>query len=220
MPAGEWPHIFSAIHALGFEFSQSENRSRRQALHSPQAMGKGTTTRSPTFRFLTPRPTSITSPMNSWPRTSPFSIVGTKPLKRWRSDPQIAVEETRTIASRAFRIRGSGTSSIRTFFFSIQQLAFIGRSSALHRFRRRLRGMRPPVDARVGPDHLADFHHLLEPPQVLADLEAGLLAEQPGDDGADLPRRRVVGQAHAHLGAPAARRVQETHGPGVRHVRP
>jgi hypothetical protein len=42
----------------------------------PQAMGNGTTTRSPTLRLPTPRPVSTTSPMNSWPRMSPFSIVG------------------------------------------------------------------------------------------------------------------------------------------------
>ncbi len=80
MPQGEWPNIFSAIHAFGFEFSQSENSSFWQKKHLPQAIGKGTTTRSPTFRSFTSGPTSTTSPMNSWPRMSPFSIVGMKPL--------------------------------------------------------------------------------------------------------------------------------------------
>ncbi len=74
------PHSFSAIHAFGLEFSHSENRPLPHIAHAPQAIGNGTTTRSPVLRFFTPRPTSMTSPMNSWPRTSPDFIVGTKPL--------------------------------------------------------------------------------------------------------------------------------------------
>ncbi len=100
MPAGECPIIFSAIHALGFEFSQSEYISALHAPQFPHAIGNGTTTRSPTFRFFTSRPTSTTSPMNSWPRMSPLCIVGTSALYKWRSDPQIAVDVIFTIASR------------------------------------------------------------------------------------------------------------------------
>ena len=80
MPAGECPQSLLAIHELGLEFSHSEKRSRRHMVQLPQAMGKGTTTLSPTVRFLTARPTSTTSPMNSWPRMSPLSMVGTNPL--------------------------------------------------------------------------------------------------------------------------------------------
>ncbi len=60
-------------------FSQTEYSSARQAAHAPQAIGNGTTTRSPTASFSrsTPGPTSMTSPMNSWPMMSPFCIVGT-----------------------------------------------------------------------------------------------------------------------------------------------
>src|SRR3954447_797977 len=125
MPAGECPYSFSAIQAFGLEFSHSENAWAWQARQLPHAIGKGTTTRSPTERFGTPLPTSTTSPMNSWPRMSPFSIDGTKPLYRCRSDPQIAVEVIRTIASRAFRIWGSGTCSTRTVCLPFQQLALI-----------------------------------------------------------------------------------------------
>ena len=39
-------------------------------------MVNGTTTRSPFFSFVTALPTSTTSPIGSWPRTSPSSIVG------------------------------------------------------------------------------------------------------------------------------------------------
>ena len=61
------------------EFSHSEYISRWQKKQLPQAMGKGTTTRSPRWRSFTAEPVSTTSPMNSWPRMSPFTIPGTKP---------------------------------------------------------------------------------------------------------------------------------------------
>jgi len=80
MPAGECPHSFSAIQALGFEFSHSEYAWAWHAEQLPHAIGKGTTTRSPGRKFLTPLPTSTTSPMNSCPRISLFSMDGTKPL--------------------------------------------------------------------------------------------------------------------------------------------
>src|SRR5262245_19139275 len=60
-PAGERPHSFSAIQALGFEFSHSENCSPWQKKQLPQAIGNGFTIRSPTLRLRTPDPTSTTS---------------------------------------------------------------------------------------------------------------------------------------------------------------
>src|SRR3954454_4793127 len=114
MPQGEWPHIFSAIQALVLEFSHRENIPFWQDQQLPQEIGKGTTTRSPTFRFLTDGPTSTTSPMNSWPRMSPCSSDGMKPLYRCRSEPQMAELVMRTMASRGLRILGSGTCSTRT----------------------------------------------------------------------------------------------------------
>ena len=79
MPAVGWPNIFSASPAFGLVFSQQEYSSARHAAHAPHAIGNGTTTRSPTRSLpeSTPSPTSTTSPMNSWPMTSPFCIVGT-----------------------------------------------------------------------------------------------------------------------------------------------
>jgi hypothetical protein len=65
MPEGEKPQSFSASLALGFEFSQSEYISLAHAWQAPQAMGKGTTTRSPFLSFFTSGPTSTISPMNS-----------------------------------------------------------------------------------------------------------------------------------------------------------
>src|SRR3954463_7018497 len=129
MPATGCPNIFSATPALGLVFSQQEYSSAWQARQAPQAIGKGTTTRSPTRSLdpSTPGPTSTTSPMNSWPRTSPFSIVGTKPSSRCRSDPQIAVDVIFTTASRLLSIFGSGTSCTSTLFGPVQQLAFTPR---------------------------------------------------------------------------------------------
>jgi hypothetical protein len=79
-PAGDRPQTCSAIQAFGFEFSQSEKSCCRHDQQRPHEIGNGTTTRSPTARFRTASPTSTTSPMNSWPSTSHFSMVGTYPL--------------------------------------------------------------------------------------------------------------------------------------------
>ena len=96
----------------------------------PHAMVKGTTTRSPGETVDTPRPTSTTSPMNSWPRMSPAAIDGMKPSYRCRSDPQMAVEVTRTMASRGLRILGSGTCSTRTSCVPYQHSAFMASPAA------------------------------------------------------------------------------------------
>jgi hypothetical protein len=60
--------------AFGFEFWESENIRASHFSQCPHAIGKRTTTPSPTLRFLTLRPVSTTSRMNSWPMMSPFSI--------------------------------------------------------------------------------------------------------------------------------------------------
>lgn len=67
---------FSAIPALGLEFSHTEYRPCWHDEQCPQAIGKGTTTRSPGLRLRTCGPTSTTSPMNSWPRMSPLRMAG------------------------------------------------------------------------------------------------------------------------------------------------
>src|SRR3954469_1068136 len=126
MPAVGNPNIFSASAAFGFVFSHNDVSPRWHALHAPQAIGNGTTTRSPTLRLFTPRPVSTTRPMNSWPRMSPLFIDGMYPSYRWRSEPQIAVEVISTIASRSLRILGSGTSRTSTLFGDTQHVAFIG----------------------------------------------------------------------------------------------
>jgi len=70
------PYALSAKLAFGLLFSHTENRPRSQFRQLPHEMVNGTTTRSPAFRFLTAGPTSITSPMNSWPRMSPLRMPG------------------------------------------------------------------------------------------------------------------------------------------------
>src|SRR3954453_9611359 len=52
-------------------------------------------------------------------------MLGMKPLYRCRSEPQIAVLVTRTMASRSLRICGSGTVSTETSCLPFQHVAFI-----------------------------------------------------------------------------------------------
>src|ERR1051326_2053056 len=119
---------FCAIQAFGLEWSHSEYICFWQKKQFPHEIGNPTTTRSPERRFFTSGPTSTTSPMNSCPKISPFSIVGIKPLYRWRSEPQIAVEVIFTTASRRLIIFGSGTCVTCKSCLPYQQLAFISRS--------------------------------------------------------------------------------------------
>src|SRR4051794_20604869 len=106
-----------------------------------------------------------------------------------RSDPQMAVDVTLMMASRWLRITGSGTSRTSMFRMPIQQFAFIttllvvrassaASSSSVKGFARGwLRRSRRRATARIRQKHLADFENLLQPPQVIADLLARLLAE-------------------------------------------
>ena len=73
---GGMAHLLAAISAPRLVRSQSEYSVRWQYQHSPQEIVNGTTTRSPFFSFLTSLPTSTTTPIGSWPSTSPASIVG------------------------------------------------------------------------------------------------------------------------------------------------
>src|SRR5215203_3193738 len=216
--------------ALGLLFSHSEYACALHALQLPQAIGKGTTTRSPTSRFCTPLPTSTTSPMNSWPMMSPGSIIGRKPLYRCRSDPQIAVDVTFTIASRLLRICGSGTSRTCIFCGPIQHVAFIlpppswlrlpaarkiRKWSELDRLVVGLRRMHPALLRRVGEQDLAGLHHLLEVAQVVHHLLTRLLAEEHCDLGAELAEWRLVLQLDAYLSATSAGCRLEAHASGV-----
>src|SRR3954469_4890022 len=142
-PAGECPQSFSAILWLGLVRSQPEKNPFLQKKHSPQEIVKGTTTRSPTLSLLFSEPTSTTSPMVSWPRTSPFSIVGMTPPNRWRSEPQMAQAVTLMMASRPCSIFGYGTVSHRISVLPCQISALIAESPCRDRRRDKFRGENP-----------------------------------------------------------------------------
>ena len=88
-------------------------------------MLNGITTRSPGRMWVTSAPTSSTMPIGSWPRTSPLSRYMPSTSYRCRSEPQIAVEVIRTIASVGSWIFGSGTVSTDTFAVPCQVRALI-----------------------------------------------------------------------------------------------
>ena len=77
MPAGEWPHIFSAIQRVGVGVLAE----REQLALACRAVAAGDRERHDDavadLEVRDARPTSTTSPMNSWPRMSPVFMVGT-----------------------------------------------------------------------------------------------------------------------------------------------
>src|SRR3954468_24401112 len=157
--------------------------------------------------------------------TSPFCMVGTYPSTRCRSEPQIAVEVIRTMASRWFRIFGSGTSRTSTLLRPAQVFALTRPLPSRARSPTAvapdaagtLAGPLAPRGA-VGPDHLAGLQHLLEPAQVVVELLMRFLAEVLGDRLADRAARNVVRQDDVHLGAHTVRGGHEPDRTGVRHV--
>src|SRR5688572_17601802 len=217
MPAVAWPNICSPMYGLVFVLSQQLKSCRLQKKHSPQAIGKGTTTRSPTFTLLlsTSGPTSSTTPIGSWPSTSPGFMNGMNPSTRCRSEPQMQVEVIRTMASRRLRIFGSGTRSTDTLYGAHQMSAFIMMSCPSVAGSPRSSEQRTPLVFRVpcalagaGAVGLADdgrdFAHLhqpLEVPQVFADDTLGVVAEQRRDQVPEAPHRRNVIHTNMDLGA-------------------
>src|ERR1700733_3585549 len=98
-----------------------------------------------------------------------------------RSDPQMAVEVMRMIASRGFRIRGSGTSSTRSCSFPYQTFAFISVSASIA-VRQAPTARRAADEAAasrglpVGGGYLSAFQQLLEATQILVDPRLRILA--------------------------------------------
>src|SRR5436309_266479 len=82
------------------------------------------TTRSPGWKRRTSGPTSSTTPIPSWPMTSP-GVSGILPWRKWRSEPQIAAARIRTIASFGSSIRGSATSRTASCWTPSNTTAFI-----------------------------------------------------------------------------------------------
>ena len=91
----------------------------------PHEMLNGMTTRSPTASMVTSSPTSTTTPIGSWPSTSPRSMKGPNSSYRCRSEPQIALDVILTIASVGSWMIGSGTSSTETLRLPCQVSALI-----------------------------------------------------------------------------------------------
>src|SRR5580658_3005094 len=97
-----------------------------------------------------------------------------------RSDPQIAVEVMRMIASRGFRMRGSGTSSTRSCSFPYQTFAFISICASIA-VRQAPAACRAADEAAtsgglpVSGGYLAALQQLLEATQILVDLRLRIL---------------------------------------------
>src|SRR5581483_5119550 len=131
----------------------------------------------------------------------------------------------RTTASRAPRIAGSGTSATSTELRPVQQMAFIRdlpRGTCLVERAERLRGPLPELPHRagalrasLGADDLAGLQDLLEPPQVVADLLRGVLAQQLGHRRAGPSAGWVEGELDVQFGAAAAGSVGEVDGARV-----
>src|SRR4051794_9637552 len=119
-----------------------------------------------------------------------------------RSEPQIAVVVTLTIASRGLRIAGSGTVSTRIFSLPSQHTARIVDSLPARRSR-----------------NLASLEQLLEVAEVFADRLRRLTAEQPGDERAALSGGRRVLQMDGHLRTAATVPRIEVHGSGRHDIR-
>src|SRR5579871_1311303 len=108
--------------------------------------------------------------------------------------PQIAVEVILMIASRGFRILGSGTCPIRTSFLPYQHSAFI------NPFPSRLAARLP-----VSGGDLTGLHQALEATQIVLDLNRGLLTEQLRGPRADHAARQIVEDRDLDLRAAPAR---------------
>src|SRR3954454_6602119 len=99
---------------------------------------------------------------------------------------------TRTMASRGFRISGSGTRSARTSLTPFQQIAFIA-SPSLHQ---RLAAGRLTFDRR----DLARLDELLQPAQRAAHELRGRGPDQLAQEAPDGAAPEAVRDGHAHLG--------------------
>src|SRR3954454_22335479 len=121
----------------------------------------------------------------------------------------MAVEEIFTMASRSFRILGSGTFSTCTVLRPDQTLARMSDPRLLElgvvqRLRRAL--IQLPLELltlwrALRARHLARLHLLLEVTQVVHHLRARVRADHFLDDLAELAARGAVVQVHVDLGA-------------------
>src|SRR5690606_7490426 len=133
----------------------------------------------------------------------------------------IAVAVTRTIASRGFRISGSGTFSTATFRMPFQQSAFMvlqargGGGSVVRGCTYRGSSGRLPFRRR----DLSRLHPLFEVAKVLLDLVLRLLLQKAREACAQYTPRRGVLQRYVHLRTAACRGRLEANRSGMRHFR-
>src|SRR3569833_1079597 len=120
----------------------------------------------------------------------------------------------RMIASRGFRMRGSGTASSRSFSLPYQTFAFILSSGSIAAgqaptARRAANHAAPPRGLTVGRGDLAGFQQLLEPTQILLDLCLRVLPQQLRERCREASTHRAVVDTQPHDGAASLSRRQE-----------
>ena len=76
-------------------------------------------------------------------------------------------------------------------------------------------GVLPALGLAVDRGDLAGLHDLLEAPQVVFDLDPGLLAEEPGDRGAEPAAGGLVIQLDVDLGPPVGGGLAEADRAGM-----
>src|SRR3569833_2476657 len=112
----------------------------------------------------------------------------------------------RMIASRGFRMRGSGTASSRSFSLPYQTFAFILGSGSIAAgqaptARRAADHAAPPRGLTVGRGVFAGFQQLLEPTQILLDLCLRVLPQQLRERYREATTHRAVVDTQPHDGA-------------------
>src|SRR3569833_2974293 len=131
----------------------------------------------------------------------------------------------RMIASRGFRMRGSGTSSTRSFSLPYQTFAFILGSGSIAAgqaptARRAADHAAPPRGLTEGRGDLAGFQQLLEPTQILLDLCLRVLPQQLRARCRAASTHRAVADTQPHDGAAPLRSRLEINRAGVGQLRP
>src|SRR4051812_21879013 len=130
----------------------------------------------------------------------------------------MAVDVIRTIASRGFRMRGSGTRSTRTSLVPCHTTAFMQASD--HRSPLvRPRSGSIAVRLTFGGGNLAGFEQVFEAAEIFADRLRWLLTKHPRDRGAQFAGRRAVLEAYVDARATVRAVSDEPDRSGTDHVR-
>src|SRR5947209_6568864 len=113
-----------------------------------------------------------------------------------RSLPQIAVDVIRTIASRAFRILGSGTSSTRMSAAPYQHVALMSTSLLTCDAVQQCLAFGTTGGLPFGGGNFAGLQKLLEAAQILREFQFRFFANQPDEQRAHPSSRRAVVKRH------------------------